>query len=249
MEQHQKDSQVVKKVWSNYGEKDPYFSVLTEERYKMENFNQHEAEFWNTGKENVELLRRIYERYHAHTKEEKPRVLDYGCGVGRMMKAWGEGCEGCDISPAHLAKAREALGSAHPLHLVEPGECPKGYDVIYSMIVLQHNRPSVMKQCMKSIVEALNPRGLAMIHAPYFIETVYQSDEIMEMNFVPKPEMEEVINQAGGRVLSYDETHDSCGGGIKNCIYIIYKGVDGEVFFQRVLNHTEPSRWGEMPNM
>ena len=238
------DEEVVKKVWSAYGENDAYFSVLTEDKFHKEHIAEHEADFWDTGKKSVAILKDIYEEYHTHTKVENPRVLDYGCGVGRLMMAWGAGCEGCDISPAHLAIAKGKLGETHPLHLVEPGECPKGYDVIFSLIVLQHNRPELLKKCVKSIVEALNDDGLAMLHAPYYIQTVYQSDEIMEMNYIPKDEFVKTVEEAGAKVIAYNEKFDLCGGDIKNCIYVVSKS--NKSIFKRMLNHTEPEHWSDI---
>jgi 2-polyprenyl-3-methyl-5-hydroxy-6-metoxy-1,4-benzoquinol methylase len=238
------DEEVVKKVWSAYGTQDPYFSVLTEDKFHKEHIAEHEAEFWDTGNKSIQILKNIYEEYHTHTKTEKPRVLDYGCGVGRLMKAWGVGCEGCDISPAHLEIAKDKLDSTHPLHLVEPGECPQGYDVIFSLIVLQHNRPELMKKCVKSIVEALNPDGLAMLHAPYFIETVHQSDTVMEMNYLTKDDFVKTVEESGGKVIAYNEKYDLCGGGIKNCIYVISKSQKS--IFKRMLNHIEPEHWSDI---
>jgi SAM-dependent methyltransferase len=244
------DEAVVKKVWDNYGKSDPYFGVMTNPEFHKENIEKHSEEFWRAGKHDTERVKRIYEEYHTHAEgKEKIRVLDYGCGVGRLMKAWGEGVEGCDISPAYIAEARKNLGEEAVLHLIEPGDCPKGFDVIYSLIVLQHNRPALMKKCMRSIVEALNPRGLAIIHAPYFIPIVYQSDEVMEMNYVPKEEMVKEVESAGGVVLAFNESWDGCGGGIKNVIYIIYKSENGSVLYKRVLDTAQRNFWGEMPNM
>ena len=236
------DEEVVKKVWSAYGTADPYFSVLTEDKFHKERIAEHEAEFWDTGNKSVAILKEIYEEYHTHTTKEKPRVLDYGCGVGRLMKAWGD-CEGCDISPDHLAIAKHMLPEA-TLHLVEPGECPKGFDVIFSLIVLQHNRPELMKKCVRSIVDALNSDGLAMLHAPYFISVVHRSEEIMEMNYVPKDEFVKVVEEAGAKVIAYNEKYDLCGGGIKNCIYIISKSE--KPIFKRMLNHVEREHWSDI---
>jgi len=241
------DEEVVKKVWSAYGTQDPYYSVLTEDKFHKEHIAEHEAEFWDTGKKSVQILKDIYEEYYTHSKVENPRVLDYGCGVGRLMMAWGAGCEGCDISQEHLDIAKSKLCDCevkHPLHLVEPGDCPKGYDVIFSLIVLQHNRPELMKKCVKSIVEALNADGLAMLHAPYYIEKVHHSDTVMEMNYITKDDFLKCVEEAGAKVIAYNEKYDLCGGGIKNCIYIISKSEKS--IFKRLLNHREPEHWSDI---
>jgi SAM-dependent methyltransferase len=238
------DEELVKKVWTAYGEKDPYYSVMTKDIYHIDQYEENKTAFWEMGRKEANIVKDIYEEYHTHTKVEKPRVLDYGCGVGRLMMSWGAGCEGCDISPTHLGIAKEKLGEEHPLHLVEPGECPKGYDVIYSLLTLQHNRPSLMKKCIKSIVEALNDDGLAMLHAPYYMEKVYPSVETMEMYYLPKDEFVKTVEEAGASVIAYNEKYDLCGDNIKNCIYIVSKSQKS--IFKRLLNHKEPQHWTDI---
>lgn len=214
------DSEVVKKVWTKLGAEEPYWSVLTEEGYKKEKWEAHEAQFYRTGENQIEWVKWILGEYSIKP-ELFTKVLDYGCGVGRLTKAW-DGAEGCDISEPHLEKAR-ALLPDRTFHLIEPGECPKGYDFIFSLIVLQHNRPELMKKCFESILDALNPRGYAFLHAPYWIEHINRSDEEMEMNYLPKEDVRAVAEAKGCLVVREDESHDLCGGNIKNCCYLIYK--------------------------
>jgi SAM-dependent methyltransferase len=225
------EQEIVKRVWSTYGTTEPYWSVLTEDKYKMEKKDEDaEAEFWASGANQVSWLKSIYENYWT---TEEPRVLDYGCGVGRLTKPWSK-AEGCDISEPHLELARKHCPD-RTFHLIQPGECPVGYDVIYSLIVLQHNRPELMKTCFQNIVKALNPQGIAILHAPYYIQHVCSSDTVMEMNYLPKADVVKAVEEVGGQVLSYNEDNDLCGGDIKNCVYVIYKKVEGKVFFKRVL--------------
>ena len=219
------DKKVVKRVWSAYGTNEPYYSMITDEKFHSKNIAEHLDEFWESGKDSLKIIKELYEKYKTNNKN--PRVLAYGCGVGRLMKAWGEDfgytIEGCDISPSHLLIAKDILGEEYPLHLVEPGECPKEYDLIFSIMVLQHNRPELMKLCFRSIIEALNTGGLAILHAPYYIHSVKKSDETMEMNYVPKDEIMSLVEEMGAKLLACNEEHDICGGGIKNCIYVINK--------------------------
>ena len=92
-----------------------------------------------------------------------------------------------------------------------------------------------MKTCFQNIVRALNPRGVAILHAPYHIEHLCPSDTVMEMNYLPKEDVVKAVEEVGGQVLSYNEDKDLCGGDIKNCVYVIYKKVEGEVFFKRMM--------------
>jgi len=236
------DEELVKKVWTAYGEKDPYYSVMTKDIFHIDQYEANKTEFWEAGKREANIVKDIYEEYHTHTSKTDPRFLDYGCGIGRLLKAIGV-ADGCDISPTHLAIA-ESLFPEHKLSLVEPGECPKGYDVIYSLLTLQHNRPSLMKKCVRSIVEALNTDGLAILHAPYYMEKVHPSETLMEMYYLPKDEFVKTVEEAGAKVIAYNEKYDLCGDNIKNCIYVVSKS--NKSIFKRMLNHKEPEHWSDI---
>jgi hypothetical protein len=101
-----------------------------------------------------------------------------------------------------------------------------------------------MKKCVRSIVDALNSDGLAILHAPYFIPVVHRSEEIMEMNYITKEEFVATVEEAGAKVIAYNHKFDLCGGDIKNCIYIVSKSEKSIV--KRMFNHVEPEHWGDI---
>lgn len=215
------DSEVVSKVWSNLGAANPYWSVLTEARYDKDNFEKNAAEFWKSGDDTVHFIKETVNRVSPGGFTAKS-VLDYGCGVGRILKAWNsEQVEGCDISQPHLDIC-QANCPGLKLHKIVPGECPTGFDLIYSVITLQHNRPELMKKCIESICKGLNMNGIGFLHIPYYIEQVQRSDELMEMNYITKSEFMEVIKPFCD-LIHTTEKWDLCGGGIKNTCYIIQR--------------------------
>lgn len=216
------DAQVVKNTWNRYGQEEPFWSVITNDQFKKENINQtHLDQFFLTGKHDTQYIQTIYKKYSTH---ENPKVLDFGCGVGRILAAWEkpEMADGCDISASHLETAKKYC-IHNTLHLVEPGQCPKGYDIIYSLITLQHCRHNIIKQCIISILQALNANGIALLHIPYFMERVQSSDTHMEMNYITQEEVKSICKEASANILDIDESRDMCGGNIKNCVYIIQK--------------------------
>jgi 2-polyprenyl-3-methyl-5-hydroxy-6-metoxy-1,4-benzoquinol methylase len=216
------DSQIVKNTWNRYGKEEPFWSVITNTKFKQENINQKNLdEFFLSGKHDAEFIKSKYKKYYTH---ENPKILDFGCGVGRILSAWANPklADGCDISASHLETAKKYC-IHNTLHLVEPGQCPKGYDIIYSLITLQHCRPNLIKQCVISIIHALNTNGLALLHIPYFIARVHSSDTNMEMNYITQEEVNTICKENGVKILDIDESRDMCGGNIKNCVYIIQK--------------------------
>ena len=94
------------------------------------------------------------------------RVLDFGCGLGRLSKRIIEtsGCRavGVDISPSMLGLARDYVGSdrfstaAYPDFLADPG-LGGGFDSAFACYVLQHvERPD---RDLPAIAAALRPGG------------------------------------------------------------------------------------------
>ena len=59
------------KAWKAYGKKDPYFGVLTHEKFKDKNLNEeHKKEFFATG---LQYANRIFRLIHTHIdKDFKP---------------------------------------------------------------------------------------------------------------------------------------------------------------------------------
>jgi SAM-dependent methyltransferase len=192
---------------------DPHSAFLNKD-----NFEKNADDFWNSGVETVNFIKDVLAIVNP---DHNPKsVLDYGCGVGRIMKGWdSKMVEGCDISQPHLDICQVNCPGLK-LHKIEPGDCPYGYDLIYSIITLQHNRPELMKKCIESICKALNKDGLAFLHIPYFIEKINRSDDLMEMNYISKTEFMEVIKPYCD-LIHTTEKWDLCGGGIKNVCYVI----------------------------
>jgi len=71
--------------WETFAKENPYFSVLTEPKYLNANLNDDSLrEFFASGEKHIE---HVYEAIQNHVRPDfKPsRVLDYGCGVGRLV--------------------------------------------------------------------------------------------------------------------------------------------------------------------
>src|SRR5271168_1447372 len=95
--------------WQAWGIRDPYFAVLTNPKFRSSVLTEEaKREFFESGKATVAHIFDMCRRYID--PDFKPRrVLDFGCGVGRMSLAFaaqaGE-VVGMDISEAMLTEAR-----------------------------------------------------------------------------------------------------------------------------------------------
>jgi SAM-dependent methyltransferase len=95
-------------------------------------------------------------------------VLEYGSGMGRVLKAVHEAgydCAGVDISETMLAHSRRLVPEVRDLHLLRPDggiPLPDGsVDYVYSYAVLQHiARTSQVRRAVLEMCRILKPGGL-----------------------------------------------------------------------------------------
>lgn len=126
--------------WRIIGETEPYFGVLTSDRFKRKNLNeQNRADFFQSGDGDINDF---IDRMRSAFGPFEPRsALDFGCGVGRLtlpLAALTGAATGIDISPGMLAEARRH--DKPGLRFLErvPDEV---FDWVVSAIVLQHIPP------------------------------------------------------------------------------------------------------------
>jgi 2-polyprenyl-3-methyl-5-hydroxy-6-metoxy-1,4-benzoquinol methylase len=90
--------------------KDSYWAVLTSERFRRGNLSDAAVrDFFESGVRNVEV---VFDTVRRRLDADfTPRsVLDFGCGVGRVLLPLAERCDrvvGVDVSETMLAEARE----------------------------------------------------------------------------------------------------------------------------------------------
>ncbi len=133
--------------WERWGKENPYFGVCTVEKFRVENLTpESRAEFFAGGEADVKKVLRIC-REQFDPAFQPETVLDFGCGVGRMLIPFAEVAKqvvGIDVSPSMLQECRknceeksitniELLQSKDNL-LQVTGE----FDLIHSYIVFQH---------------------------------------------------------------------------------------------------------------
>ena len=154
-----------KKNWDALGKDDPLWVILSR-RDKKGNKWQLE-EFFQTGRDEVAALIRTIEFFNLGFVRGK--VLDFGCGVGRLTQALAQHFEevtGVDISPSMLRLAKDCnnfgnrckylLNDTDDLGIFAD-EC---FDFIYTNITLQHIEPRFSKKYIKEFLRVLKPDGL-----------------------------------------------------------------------------------------
>ena len=164
------------KDWELWGKSNPYFGVLSDERFLGRSLNKEMAdEFYASGVADVEnLISSITQINHG----EKPffnQAVDFGCGVGRLtlpLSKYARKVTGLDVSPSMVKQARLELPSKmkNITYVVSDDELtnlPKNYDLVYSNIVLQHIPPRRGEAIIDTLLAQLQTGGYAALHVTY----------------------------------------------------------------------------------
>lgn len=136
------------------------------------------AWFLAAGQRAAESVRSVLER-QGIKPESLGAVLDFGCGVGRVIRHWedlanqGVTLHGTDYNPALVAWCRRNLPFARfAVNGLGPGlEYPDGeFDLIYAFSVFTHLSPSSQTAWLTELQRVLKPGGhlLISLHGAYY---------------------------------------------------------------------------------
>ena len=205
--------------WSHYGETDPHWSVLTEERFRKDSLDDHREAFDALGKQNADRFLATLTR-NGLSLSGTGHCLELGCGVGRITRWLAPHfarITGVDVSPGHLALARAHVSrfasNADFMRLtrIDDLDSVEPIDAFYSFIVLQHNPPPIMEALLDHIFARMNPGGVAYFQLPTYIPGYRFStksylgdrgDQLdMEMHVLPQARVFEIAARHGMQTL------------------------------------------------
>lgn len=207
------------RTWQMLGTTEPHWSVLTADQFRQEKLN--EREFYATGATDLELLQAFFSRARRDLRSVR-RVLELGCGVGRFtehLSACVSHIEAVDVSRAHLevAKRRSAECSLpnvthRQLTTVSDLDSVPEVDLLYCVIVLQHNPPPVMKLILKKALSRVSPGGFAYFQLPTYCKG-YSFDALsfevspneMEMHVLPQATVFSILSDLNYVTLEVQE--------------------------------------------
>jgi SAM-dependent methyltransferase len=117
--------------WNALGEQEPFFAVLTEDRFLRDRMSDSDRDaFFATGEADIA---QIFDLIDIAPKS----ALDFGCGVGRLTRALAKRVDhvvGIDAAESMLRIARDNVPEATFSSTI-PNE---RFDLIVSLIVFQH---------------------------------------------------------------------------------------------------------------
>ncbi len=167
------------KIWRDWKERDWEFKAQENPLFAVQSTDDMaEAAASDFSPELLEALfvrgRKLFRKNIAPllTDYADPLVVEYGCGVGRILKAAtdaGYRCMGVDISPTMLAHCRNLAPAVQALHTVgedgrtsAPDSCAQ---LVFSYAVLQHIPTlSAYLAALDEMCRILAPGGVLAIH-------------------------------------------------------------------------------------
>lgn len=167
----------VERVWSTLGTAEPYWSVLTFKEYLSSLIDDEGiVQFYQSGQDQVAFFEAVCAR-NGVAVDRSWRVLDLGCGVGRIGQYFAAAFRsyvGVDISTAHIEHARRhfadrQLKNAEFLPLPDFLSATPEFDLLFSVLCLQHNPPPIMLYLLNQSLARLAPGGYAFFQLPTYL--------------------------------------------------------------------------------
>ena len=231
-------------IWTQLGEDEPYWSVLSDNRFLSENIGEEEIrEFYENGKENVKQIVATLIRNGMADKEEELKncdITEIGCGCGRITGSLANvfhHVTAVDISKGNLAVAKNTISNNNVMFQMisvdEYRKLPKA-DVVYSYLVLQHNCPPVIEYMIDTMLKMLKPQGIAMFQVPTyergyrFCYDEYMETEKngMEMHVIPQQKVFEIAYD--NHCIPLEVYQDDSTGKNDYSVWFIMKNRDGK---------------------
>jgi 2-polyprenyl-3-methyl-5-hydroxy-6-metoxy-1,4-benzoquinol methylase len=163
-------------AWEEWGRREPYFGVITDSKFRSsEMTEQTKREFFESGRWHVNYIMQFIHKCVDANFEPK-RVLDFGCGVGRLLIPFAGVAKqvfGLDVSPSMLLEAKrncEAHGvtNAHFLRSDDTlSSLIGGFDLIHSCIVFQHIPVARGRSIFSRLLHHLRPGGIGAVQFTY----------------------------------------------------------------------------------
>ena len=161
--------------WRHYGSFEPYYGVLTHDRFLKANLTEDALEeFWQTGQDDVQRLWAQLTQQFGHRAVQ--HALDFGCGVGRLTRAMAQiatNAVGVDVSPDMIAEGMIRL----PPNVQLTTNLPDGpFDWINSYIVFQHIPPERGYELLEKLLSRAAQSCLISVHFTFFKDARGLSD-------------------------------------------------------------------------
>jgi 2-polyprenyl-3-methyl-5-hydroxy-6-metoxy-1,4-benzoquinol methylase len=197
------------KDWEQVGRTDPYFGVVTHDKFRCSNLTEeNKGIFFRSGHDEVNSI--VENVKHMIDSEFTiKKALDFGCGVGRLLiplSDLAETATGIDVSESMLNEAKKncKAQSINNVILAKSDDtlsCLNGkYDFIYSFVVFQHIPVPRGERIFKNLIDHLEDGGICVAHFTYSKESRAMRITGLLKNHLPL--VKNFVNMIKGRGFS-----------------------------------------------
>ena len=182
------------KEWEKYGRNDPYFGVITYEKFKNTNLTEeNREEFFKSGVIYIDKMIQTIRKHIEPTFTIK-EALDFGCGVGRLVIPLADVAKnvtGVDVSDSMLKEAKKNCNAQSIKNVVlfksdDALSLLKGkYNFIHSFIVFQHIPVKRGESIFKNLIAHLEDEGVCVIHVTYAKDSTIKKLVALIKSFIP----------------------------------------------------------------
>jgi 2-polyprenyl-3-methyl-5-hydroxy-6-metoxy-1,4-benzoquinol methylase len=163
-------------AWEEWGRRDPYFGVITDPKFRSVGIDENaKKEFFASGEYHVHgVLSTI--RKHIDPSFAPRTVLDFGCGVGRLLIPFAKIAEdvvGVDVSSTMLEEARRNCDEQRlcNVRLFRSDDVLSNitgpFDFIHSCIVFQHIPVERGRALLSKLLKLLGAGGVGAVQFTY----------------------------------------------------------------------------------
>ena len=185
----------MKQDWNERAHHHARFWIATEDYHTEEKFAQ-------SGKDTAQALLATLPGSH----QPSWKVLDIGCGIGRVLKALASHFHhlvGVDVSSAMIAQSKQWLADYPHIHTHETSgvdlrEFPhSSFDLVYSYVTFQHMPRSVFERYLREIHRVLTPNGYLVFQLPIGPFKDVPLEDTIGIRSYPLQEIEENLHRNG----------------------------------------------------
>jgi 2-polyprenyl-3-methyl-5-hydroxy-6-metoxy-1,4-benzoquinol methylase len=207
------DLALIEGAWDQAARENATFNILTDPNYKDDGWPVEE--FFAHGRAEIDAAMMRLDTHSPNVGVGAKSALDFGCGVGRTTQALANyfmRVVGVDISEEMIRLARgydpiDSFGRCSFLHNTRPNLKlfkARTFDLVYSMIVLQHMPQEMQHGYISEFFRVLKPGGMAMFHTPEGPDSGHPGWHL-SMFGVPRETVEEWIAGSGGTLIDVED--------------------------------------------
>lgn len=215
----------IEQGWNEAARADAMFYILT--TAGKENGGWDPVEFFSHGKREIDEVISWLDNQDFRGRHHR-RALDFGCGIGRLTQSLADyygHVDGVDVSAEMIRQAQAHIGRKARRCSFYVNQRPdlklfddRTYDLIYTVIVLQHMPNSLQKGYIQEFIRLIVDDGVAVFQLPDGGELIQQQTWLSMYGARPST-VTGWVEEAGGEMLKV-EPSPHAGDGWPGWLYV-----------------------------